>query len=101
MASRHDQENSDRHMRSRAVVAVLAYISIMVATPSEAQRHNQSPRVSNVTIDYGVLDSLGPAPNLPRPPAGRAAATGKHIVLTPPSKGKAKRITVPLLKGLG
>ncbi len=112
MAPRHDPENADRRVRSRAMVAVLACLAITVAAPSEAQQRIKSPRGSNVTIDYGVLDSLGPAktvpdvlrPSMPRPrfpigraavrrlPAGRAAVARQRIVLTPPGRAKAQRI---------
>ena len=113
MAPRHDSENTDRRVRSRAMVAVLACLAITVAAPSEAQQRIKGPRGSNVTIDYSVLDSLGPAPtvpdvlrpSMPRPqfpigsaavrrlPAGRAAAAGQRIILTPPGRAKVKRIT--------
>jgi len=106
-------ENIDRHARSRATIAVLACLAIMFAAPSEAQYRGATARGSNVTIDYGVLDSLGPAPNVPsvlqpsllrpqiprgstatrRLPAGRAVVTGQRIVLTPPGRAKVKRIT--------
>ncbi len=112
MAPRHDSEITDRRARSRAMVDVVAGLAITGAAPSEAQQRIQFPRGSNVTIDYGVLDSLGPArtvpgvlrPSMPRPqfpmgraavrrlPAGRAAAAGQRIVLTPPGRAKAKRI---------
>ncbi len=112
MAPRHDSENTNRRVRSRAMVAVLACLAIMVAAPSEAQQRIMGPRGSNVTIDYSVLDSLGPAPtvpdvlrpSIPRPrfpigraavrrlPAGRAAVAGQRIILTPPGRAKAKRI---------
>ena len=113
MAPRYNPENIDRHARSGTLVAVLACLAIMVAAPSQAQQRISTPRGSNVTIDYGVLDSLGPAPNVPRVlrpsmprprnplgsaatrrlPAGRAVVTGQRIVLTPPGRAKAKRLT--------
>ncbi len=109
MAPRHDPENTDRRVRSRAAVAVLACLAITVAAPSEAQQRIKSPRGSNVTIDYGVLDSLGPArtvpsvllPSMPRPqfpmgnaatrrlPAGRAAVGVQRIILTPQGRARA------------
>lgn len=112
MAPRHDSENTDRRVRSRAMVAVLSCLAITFAAPSEAQQRIKGPRGSNVTIDYSVLDSLGPAPtvpgvlrpSIPRPrfsigraavrrlPAGRAAVAGQRIILTPPGRAKAKRI---------
>ncbi len=51
MAPRHDSENTNRRVRSRAMVAVLACLAIMVAAPSEAQQRIKGPRGSNVTID--------------------------------------------------
>jgi outer membrane protein OmpA-like peptidoglycan-associated protein len=91
--------------------AVLAGLAVMIAAApaTEAQRR---PGGSSVTIDYSVLQSLGPAPTvprlllptMPRPqlpmasamtrrlPAGRTVATGQRIVLRPPGRGKAKRV---------
>ncbi len=113
MSHRYDPQIPVRRVRSTAAVAVLAAMAITVAVPSKAQRRFATPPGANVTIDYGVLESLGPAPtvprvlllSLPRPrysmgsaatrrlPAGRAVAAGQRIVLTPPgSRTKARRI---------
>ncbi len=119
MSHRHDPESAVRRVRSTAAVVVWAGMAITVmaiagAAPSEAQRRFMTARGSSVTIDYSVLESLGPAPtvprvlrpSMPRPqypigsaatrrlPAGRATVAGQRIVLTPPgSRAKARRIT--------
>lgn len=119
MSHRHDLDSPVRRVRSTAAVVVLAGMVITVmaivgAAPSEAQRRFMTARGASVTIDYGVLESLGPVrtvpsvlrPSMPRPrypmgsaatrrlPAGRVGAARPRIVLTPPgSRAKARRIT--------
>ena len=111
MAHSHTSENPGRRMPFSMAAAVLAGLAVMIAAApaTEAQRR---PGGSSVTIDYSVLQSLGPAPTvprlllptMPRPqfpmasamtrrlPAGRTVATGQRIVLRPPGRGKAKRV---------
>ena len=105
MAPHYNLKITDCHTWSTTAVAVVTFIAILVATPSVAQKHSKSPRGSNVTIDYGVLNSLGPAPSVARPQfpdgnvagrrpsTGSAPATDRRIVLTPPRKGNAKQNT--------
>jgi len=105
MAPYYNLKFANLRIWSKTTVAVSACVAIMVAIPSVAQQKSKSLRGSNVTIDYGVLNSLGPSPSLARPqnsnggvaerrpPTGSAAATGKRIILTPPKKNKTKQIT--------
>lgn len=106
MSHRDDPESTVRRLRFPAAVVVLSCLAISYSVPSSAQR------APNVTIDYGVLESLGPAlnvprmllPSMPRPryplgsvvtrrlPAGRAPAAEQRIVLTPPRRSKARRL---------
>ena len=105
MAPHYNLKITDCHTWSTAAIAVAICIAILVATPSVAQQHSKSPRGSNVTIDYGVLNSLGPTPSLARPQfpdgnvagrrpsTGSAPATDQRIVQTPPRKSNAKQNT--------
>ncbi len=112
MAHRHDRVSTACRVRSPAAIFVVACLVAAVAMPSQAQRRTTTPRNPSVTIDYGVLNSLGPAqsvpslllPTTPRPqlpmgsavtrrlPAGRAVTTSRPVVLRPPGRAKAERL---------
>jgi outer membrane protein OmpA-like peptidoglycan-associated protein len=111
MSHRDDRKRPVRRARFAAAFVVLACTAMGLPTsPSDAQQRFAMPRNSSVTIDYGVLESLGPEPTvpqvlmptLPRPqypigstraPAGRAMPAERIVLRPPGSRSSAPRST--------